>query len=65
MIIVIVVGATGKRSLLFGRPIKERLGEQVGIYKFLYMPGSPNPLLGHDILEQLNAEIKFSREKWS
>jgi len=61
---VMAVGATGKRSLLFWGPIKYRLGEQVGIPKFLYMPGSPKPLLGHDVLEQLNVEIKFSRENW-
>ena len=28
------------------------------------MPSSPKPLLGHDVLEQLNVEIKFSRENW-
>ena len=66
MIFFVVVGVIGKRSLLFFRgSIKYSLGEEVGIYKFLYMPSSPKPLLGHDILEQLNVEIKFSRENWS
>jgi len=54
-----------QEKLTFWGPIKYTPGEQVGIHKFLYMPGSPKPLLGHDILEQLNVEIKFSKENWS
>ena len=61
MTFFVVVGAV----FFLRGPMKYRLGEEVGIYKFLYMPSSPKPLLGHDILEQLNVEIKFSRENWS
>lgn len=30
---------------------------------FLYMPNSPRPLLGWDLLEQLKAEIRFEKGK--
>ena len=44
-------------------PIKYRLGKQAGIHKLLYTPGSLLLLLGRDLLEQQDAEIKFNRGK--
>lgn len=55
-----VVGATGQsEKAYFLQPIEFKLGKQMGIHKFLYMPGSPKSLLGRDLLEQLEAEITF------
>ena len=39
--------------------MKYQLGKQWGIHKFLYVPNSPNALLGRDLLEQLRATIIF------
>lgn len=57
---VMVKGATGQpEKTYFFKPLKFKLGKQVGIHRFLYMPNSPKSLLGQDLLEQLDAEIKF------
>lgn len=61
---VTVVGATGQqKKAYFLKPLKYRLGKQIGIHKFLYLPGSPKSLLGRDLLEQLEAEIVFEKGK--
>ncbi|KAK4810138.1 hypothetical protein QYF61_009533 [Mycteria americana] len=55
-----IVGATGRvERAFFLRPLKSKIGKSVGIHKFLYLPEAPRPLLGRDLLEQLNAEIRF------
>ena len=55
-----VVGATGQvEKAFFLTPLKFRIGKSVGIHKFLYLPEAPRPLLGRELLEQLNAKIKF------
>lgn len=55
-----VTGATGQtEKAFFFRPLKYKLGKQWGIHKFLYMPNSPEPLLGRDLLGQLQATITF------
>lgn len=55
-----VEGATGQpEKAYFFKPLKLKLGKQVGIHRFLYMPNSPKSLLGRDLLGQLDAEIKF------
>ncbi|KAK4812345.1 hypothetical protein QYF61_017122 [Mycteria americana] len=55
-----IVGATGQvERAFFLRPLKFKIGKSVGIHKFLYLPEAPRPLLGRDLLEQLNAEIRF------
>ena len=57
---VTVVGATGQQEkAFFLRPLTFKLGKQVGIHQFLYLPNSPKPLLGRDLLERLEAEIIF------
>ena len=61
---VTVVGATGQqKKAYFLKPLKYKLGKQMGIHKFLYLPGSPKSLLGRDLLEQLEAEIVFESGK--
>ncbi|RMC21012.1 hypothetical protein DUI87_01868 [Hirundo rustica rustica] len=40
-----------------------KLGKHWVTHQFLYMPNSPKPLLGRDLLEKLEAEIKFEKEK--
>ena len=61
MISVTVIGATGQqeKAYLLGS-IKYRVGKQVGIYKFLYMQGSQKLLLRQDLLEQVDAKMKFN-----
>lgn len=61
---ITVVGATGQpEKAYFLKPLSYRLGKQVGIHRFLYLPNSPKPLLGRDLLEQLEATIVFQRGK--
>lgn len=61
---VTVIGATGgSEKAFFLRPLQYKLGKQIGIHKFLYLPESPKSLLGRDLLEQLEAEISFKRGK--
>lgn len=44
---VIVKGATGQsEKAYFVKPLKFKLGKQLGIHKFLYLPDSGKPLLG-------------------
>ncbi|XP_059687384.1 LOW QUALITY PROTEIN: uncharacterized protein LOC132319767 [Gavia stellata] len=53
-------GPTGQvEKAFFLKPLKFKIGKSVGIHKFLYLPEAPKPLLGRDLLEQLNAEIRF------
>ena len=59
---VTVVGATGQQEkAFFLKPLNFKLGKQVGIHRFLYLPNSPKPLLGRDLLERLEAEIVFKQ----
>lgn len=61
---VMVKRATGQpEKAYFLKPLEFKLGKQVGIHKFFYLPDSPHPLLGRDLLEQLGAEIKFESGK--
>ena len=62
MVFVTVVGASAQqeKAYLLGS-IKYRLRKQVGIHKFLYMPRCPKPLLWQDLLEQMDAELKFNK----
>jgi len=49
---VTVVGATGQREkAFFLRPLNFKLGKQVDIHQFLYLPKSPKPSLNRDLLE--------------
>ena len=53
-----VTGATGHtEKAFFTKPVKFRLGKTWGIHPFLYLPSSPKPLLGRDLLEHMGAEI--------
>lgn len=59
---IFVKEATGQsEKAYFCEPLKYKLGKQWGIHRFLYMPDSPKPLLGRDLLEQLGAVIKFKQ----
>ena len=59
---VTAVGATGQsEKAYFCKPLKYKLGKQLGIHKLLYMPNSPKALLGRDLLEQLGASISFNK----
>ncbi|XP_058713322.1 uncharacterized protein LOC131588469 [Poecile atricapillus] len=59
-----VVGATGQpEKAYFLKPIKYKIGKQMGIHQFLYLPNSPKPLLGRDLLENLGAVIKFNKDQ--
>ena len=59
---VMVKGATGQtEKAYFCKPLKYKLGKQMGIHKFLYLPNSPKALLGRDLLEQLKAIITFKK----
>ena len=61
---VTVIGATGQQEkAFFLKPLTYKLGKQIGIHRFLYLPGSPKSLLGQDLLEQLEAEIIFEKGK--
>ncbi|XP_059347584.1 protein NYNRIN-like [Ammospiza nelsoni] len=60
-----VVGATGQpEKAYFLKPIKYKIGKQMGIHQFLYLPNSPKPLLGRDLLENLGAIIKFKKDRF-
>jgi len=57
-----IKGATGQsEKAYFCKPLKYKLGKQWGIHKFLYMPSSPEALLGRDLLKQLGAKITFEK----
>ncbi|KAJ7426286.1 hypothetical protein WISP_17381 [Willisornis vidua] len=57
-----VVGATGvTETRPFFQPLKFKLGKHWVTHLFLYMPNSPKSLLGRDLLEKLEAEIKFTK----
>jgi len=44
---VTVRGATGQsEKVYFLKPLEFKLGKQLGVHKFLYMPNLPGPLLG-------------------
>jgi len=59
---ITIVGATGQlEKACFLKPLKYKLGKQIGIHRFLYMLGAPKSLLGRDLLEQLNATIIFRK----
>lgn len=59
---ITVIGATGQpEKAYFLKPLNYRLGKQIGIHRFLYLPNSPKPLLGRDLLEQLEARIVFRK----
>lgn len=59
---ITIVGATRTCEMLsFFKPIKFKQGKLWITHQFLYLPNSPKPLLGGNLLEKLNAEIK-SRE---
>ena len=61
---VTVRGATGQsEKTYFLKPLKFKLGKQLGVHKFLYMPNLSRPLLGQDLLEQLKTEIRFDTGK--
>lgn len=56
-----VVGATGQpQEVSFMKPLSFKLGKSVGMHQFLYMPQAPKSLIGRDLLEKLQAEIKFT-----
>ena len=56
------IGATGQQErAFFLKPLKFKLGKRIGIHRFLYLPKSTKPLLGRDLLEQLEAEIAFKQ----
>lgn len=58
-----VKGATGQQEkVFFLKPLKFKLGKQIGIHRFLYLPNSPKPLLGWDLLEQLGVVITLKHE---
>jgi len=45
--LVMVRGATGQsEKAYFLKPLEFKLGKQLGVHKFLYMPILPRPLLG-------------------
>lgn len=55
-----VIGVTGKSGARpFFKPLKFKIWKQWVIHQFLYLPGAPKPLVGQDLLEKLEAEIKF------
>lgn len=57
-----VIGATGvSKTGPFFQPLKFKLGKHWVVHQLLYKPNSPQPLLGRDFLEKLEAEIKFSK----
>ncbi|XP_014812226.1 PREDICTED: endogenous retrovirus group K member 25 Pol protein-like [Calidris pugnax] len=57
-----VIGATGQqKKAFFSEPLRYKLGKQIGIHRFLYLPHSPKSLLGRDLLEQLGAVIVFNQ----
>ena len=61
---VTVIGATGQqKKAFFLQPIEFKIGKQMRIHKFLYLPESPKSLLGQDLLEQLEVQIIFEKGK--
>lgn len=59
-----VIGLTGvSETWPFFQPLKFKLGKYWVTHQFLYMPNSPKPLPGKDLLEKLEADIKFKKEK--
>lgn len=55
-----VIGATGKSEARpFFKPLKFKIGKQWVTHQFLYLPGAPKPLIGQELLEKLEMEIKF------
>ena len=51
---------TGKsEEVYFVKRLQSSAAKRVGRHKLLYMPNSPKPLLGHDLLNHLPTEIKF------
>lgn len=58
---ITVKGAKVQRH--FAKPLRFKLGKQLGTHKFLYMSDSPKPLLGRGLLEQLEAKIQFEKGK--
>lgn len=57
---IMVKRATGQaEKAYFCEPLKYRMRKQIGIRKLWYRPNSPQALLGRDLLEQLNAIIRF------
>lgn len=55
-----VVGATAQSETAhFLKPLTYKIGKSMGIHQFLYLLDAPRLLVGGDLLEQLNAEIKF------
>ena len=59
-----VIGATGiSEQKPFFKPLKFKIGKQWVTHQFLYLPGAPKPLIGRDLLEKLEAEIKFKERE--
>ncbi|KAM9590855.1 uncharacterized protein ACIBXB_005903 [Morphnus guianensis] len=59
-----VIGATGKAEQRpFFKPLQFKIGKQWVTHEFLYLPGAPKPLIGRDLLEKLEAEIKFKERE--
>lgn len=59
-----VIGPTRvSETRSFFQPLKFKLGKYWVTHQFLYLPSSPKPLLGKDLLEKLEAEIKFKKGK--
>lgn len=55
-----VIGAMGKaEERPFFKPLKFNIGKQWVTHQFVYLPGALKPLIGRDLLEKLEAEIKF------
>lgn len=55
-----VIGAIGvTETQPFLQPLRFKLGKHWVTHQVLYMPNSPKPLLGRDLLEKLEIEIKF------
>lgn len=61
--VVNFIGATGQQQKVsFLKSLSYKLGKTVGIHRFLYMATVPKPLIGRDLLEKLQAKIKFTPE---
>lgn len=56
-----IVGVTGKRALKpFLKPMECTIRNTTLTHEFLYMPECTLPLLGHNLLCKLKAQLKFS-----
>lgn len=56
----VVRGATEQSETAYiCKPLKYKYGKQWGIHDFLYMPNSPESLLGRYFLEKLQVTITF------